>query len=154
MKLIVATDEKNGIAKDGKIPWRCKEDMEFFRFMTIGGTVIMGSKTFDSLPNPLKMRKHIILTRDKYKYPNHKCISLGDFYQLPENEDMWIIGGEFVYGVAIASKNVTEIYQSVISGDYGCDQFFPEVPNWFYQAKHITLSENCKVTKYFRWNND
>jgi dihydrofolate reductase len=67
---IVAVDSKNGIAKDGKIPWKSKTDMKFFREQTTGNIIIMGSTTLLSLPNalPLPNRINIVITRTPEKY--------------------------------------------------------------------------------------
>ena len=67
---IVAVDKKNGIAKDGKIPWKSKTDMKFFREQTTGNIIIMGSTTLMSLPNamPLPNRINIVITRTPEKY--------------------------------------------------------------------------------------
>jgi dihydrofolate reductase len=67
---IVAVDSKNGIAKDGKIPWKSKIDMKFFREQTTGNIIIMGSTTLLSLPNsmPLPNRINIVVTRTPEKY--------------------------------------------------------------------------------------
>ena len=70
IEAIVAVDSKNGIAKDGKIPWKSKTDMKFFREQTTGNIIIMGSTTLLSLPNsmPLPNRINIVITRTPEKY--------------------------------------------------------------------------------------
>lgn len=70
IEAIVAVDSKNGIAKDGKIPWRSKTDMKFFKEKTSGSIIIMGSTTLLSLPNalPLSNRLNIVVTRTPSKY--------------------------------------------------------------------------------------
>ena len=70
IEAIVAVDSKNGIAKDGKIPWKSKTDMKFFREQTTGNIIIMGSTTLLSLPNsmPLPNRINIVVTRTPEKY--------------------------------------------------------------------------------------
>ena len=65
INIIVARNNNNSIGKDNKLLYHIKEDMKRFKQLTIGHTVIMGSKTFLSLPNvePLKGRENIVLTR-------------------------------------------------------------------------------------------
>ena len=59
---IVAAVSRNGvIGKDGGIPWDLPEDMAFFKRLTMGGTVIMGRKTYESIGHPLLGRKNIII---------------------------------------------------------------------------------------------
>jgi dihydrofolate reductase len=70
VSIIVACDKHGVIGKEGKLPWRCSEDLKIFRKRTLGHAVIMGRKTWDSLPKkPLDGRPNIILTR------NQDCLS-------------------------------------------------------------------------------
>ena len=61
---VVARADNGVIGKDGKLPWRLRSDMHHFRSVTMGKPMIMGRKTFESLPRLLEGRKHIVLTRD------------------------------------------------------------------------------------------
>ena len=64
--LICAQDENGGIGQDGKLPWHISEDLKNFKALTVNSTIIMGRKTWDSLPiKPLPNRKNIILSRTK-----------------------------------------------------------------------------------------
>lgn len=69
--LIYCQDADGVIGVDGEMPWYCKSEMEWFKAATLGSVVVMGRKTWESLPNgPLKGRKNIVLTRDKnYQAP-------------------------------------------------------------------------------------
>jgi dihydrofolate reductase len=62
--LIVARAENGVIGRDGGLPWRLPEDLKRFKALTIGTPMIMGRRTFDSLPGLLPGRRHIVLTRD------------------------------------------------------------------------------------------
>ncbi len=71
MEAILATDILGGISKNGIIPWKSKEDMNFFYNKTVNNVVVMGRKTYYSLPDkyrPLKNRLNIVLTSDRDKY--------------------------------------------------------------------------------------
>lgn len=61
---IVARADNGVIARDGQVPWRIREDLRRFVAHTMGTPMIMGRKTFESFPQPLKGRRHIVLTRD------------------------------------------------------------------------------------------
>jgi dihydrofolate reductase len=64
IEAIVAYDINRGISKNGSIPWNIKDDMKFFKNVTIKNVVIMGKNTFASLSyNPLKDRLNIVITR-------------------------------------------------------------------------------------------
>ena len=60
--IIVALNEKNGIGLNNKIPWKCPEDLRWFRYITENNIIVMGRKTWESLPHrPLKNRINIEL---------------------------------------------------------------------------------------------
>ena len=102
LNIIVAVDEKNGIGKDGKIPWRNPEDLKFFKYMTIGdgnNALIMGRKTYESIPKKLDRRKIVILSRtleDEYEGNSVYSSLLSALKRLgKENyENIYICGGE------------------------------------------------------------
>ena len=129
--IIVAVDEKNGIGKDGKIPWKNPEDMKFFKYMTIGdgnNALIMGRKTFESLPKKLDRRKVVVLSRDfdsDFVYPD-LLSALKDLGK-ENHENIYICGGEQLYNEAIDKYLYlcNDIYVTKIQGDYECDTFFP-----------------------------
>jgi dihydrofolate reductase len=62
---VIARADNGVIARDGKVPWRIKEDLKRFVSHTMGTPMIMGRKTFDSFPAPLRDRRHIVLTRNR-----------------------------------------------------------------------------------------
>ena len=62
--MVVARADNGVIGKDGALPWRLPADLRHFKRVTMGSTMIMGRRTFDSLPGVLPGRRHIVLTRD------------------------------------------------------------------------------------------
>ena len=62
--LVVARADNGVIGRDGALPWRIPADLKRFKALTLGAPMIMGRKTFDSLPGLLPGRRHIVLTRD------------------------------------------------------------------------------------------
>jgi dihydrofolate reductase len=132
IEAIVAVDEEYGVAKDGKIPWKNKEDMNFFKQKTIGNIVIMGSKTLLSLPNqsPLGNRYNIILTNNKQdfleKYSSYSNICFYNYNELmyyisnvETDKTIYVIGGKQIYDLLFPICN--KIWLSVITGNYDCD---------------------------------
>jgi dihydrofolate reductase len=63
--LVVARAENGVIGRDGKLPWHLPADLRHFKQVTMGSAMIMGRRTFDSLPRLLPGRRHIVLTRDR-----------------------------------------------------------------------------------------
>lgn len=64
ISLIVARAENGVIGRDGQLPWHLPDDLRHFKALTMGTPMVMGRKTFDSLPGLLPGRAHIVLTRD------------------------------------------------------------------------------------------
>lgn len=146
MKLIVAADDKNGIAKDGNIPWTIPDDLRRFRNLTIGGTVIMGRTTWASLPEklrPLPDRENIVVSRDRDFVDNlprgvgyamsmetvavmvMQSIPRMGIFPLPSP---WIIGGASIYDEALRLRLINEIHLTRVDGDFGCDLRWSGVP--------------------------
>jgi dihydrofolate reductase len=119
MSVALIWAEANGgvIGRDGEIPWHLAEDMARFKAMTSGGIVIMGRRTWDSLPGrfrPLPGRRNIVVTRQpEWSAPGAEAVHSVDaelFAGLPEN--VWVMGGGEIYREAMpfASRlEVTEV---------------------------------------------
>jgi dihydrofolate reductase len=135
MEAVVAIDSKGGIAKNGVIPWKCKEDMQFFREKTEGHVVVMGKTTFFTLPKgPLPNRLNIVFTKTPELYghlsrPNLVFSNNPDILQRPfshpllkENYTVFIIGGSQIYDLFLPKCKTLWISQ--IPGDYHCDTHF------------------------------
>ena len=95
--LIAAVSKNNGIGLNNKLLWYNKDDLKRFKELTIGHSIIMGRKTFESLPNgALPNRKNIVLTREK-NYSNKNIFvanNINDAIQLTKNDsNPFIIGG-------------------------------------------------------------
>lgn len=147
LALIVAMDLNRVIGNKGEIPWRNRTDMQHFRETTMGHAVIMGSKTYDSLPNrakPLPGRKNIVLTRNKNRRSEHKDLCFVNSFdealkRAYEKDKMpFIIGGGEIYKMAL--DKVTDVFLTTIQEKHEGDTFFPEFPEnieWDYYPLHI-----------------
>jgi len=99
--LVVAMARNGVIGKDGAIPWHISADMKRFKALTLGHTVVMGRKTWDSLPKkPLPQRRNIVCTRDAgWSAPGAERAGLPDIgmsFLAPE-ESVMVIGGAEIY---------------------------------------------------------
>lgn len=145
IEAIVAVDAKNGIAKGGKIPWKSKTDMKFFREQTTGSIIIMGSTTLLSLPNalPLPNRLNIVVTRTPAKFTCYPKYSQLDnilfwdeetLFKFLNNQDLnknlikeelniykkiFVIGGQQIYNLLLPF--CSSIWVTTIKSDYDCD---------------------------------
>lgn len=132
MHVIVAmTMPSRGIGKNGNIPWDpIPDDMRHFRSLTIGQTVIMGRKTWESLPKkPLPDRRNVILTHG----------NMDREMRDPSNADAWIIGGGEIYGAAFAlyPDLVDTLHVTIVAQDVpDCDAFFPEIDESIFELRH------------------
>jgi dihydrofolate reductase len=108
--LIWAQSTSGVIGRDGGIPWRLPEDLARFKELTMGHTVVMGRRTWESLPGsvrPLPGRKNVVLTRQA-DYMAHGATVVGTLNDVPD-DDMWVIGGSEVYHLALAVANRCEV---------------------------------------------
>ena len=134
ISLIVAVTENNAIGKDNKMLFYIKEDLLFFKNTTINKTIIMGRKTFESLPRVLPCRKHIVLTRDKdYNVENSDVYIMHSLDKLLEevktsNEEIFIIGGEEIYRQVLQRNLADKLYITRIAKTVeDADTYFPEI---------------------------
>jgi dihydrofolate reductase len=126
---IVAAIAANGvIGKDNALPWRLREDLQHFRQLTTGHTIVMGRKTFESLGRLLPERTHVVISRNG-EYVAAGCLvanSLADaLARCAGEEEVFVIGGAEVYRQALAVADrlqITEIHR-----DFPGDAFFPDI---------------------------
>lgn len=129
--IIVATDQNNGIGKDGQMPWHFRRELQHFAKITKPHTVIMGRTTWESLPEkfrPLPDRQNIVLTtREDYQAQGAEIAhSFEQAISLSKSEKIFIIGGAKVYAQALEQLPISGIYKTELQATYDCDTFFPE----------------------------
>lgn len=117
--LIVAVAANGTIGKDGGLPWRLPSDLKRFKALTMGKPMIMGRKTFDSLPGLLPGRRHIVITRDRAWRAEGAEVahSLEDAIALADAPEVAVIGGGEIYALALPHADrieLTEVKASVI----------------------------------------
>ena len=137
-KIIACFNKKRVLGKDGHLIWRIKNDLANFKRQTLNNVVIMGRKTFESLPNqePLKNRINIIITSNKEfcidpKYDNVYIVySINDAVELCnalfDDKEIFVIGGESIYRQFMDSGLVTEMRLTIVNDEADGDVFFPE----------------------------
>jgi len=135
LKLIFARAANGVIGINGKLPWHLPEDMAHFKRSTLGAPVIMGRKTWDSLPpkfRPLPGRLNIVITRQANWQTKValRADSLAQAMALcPPQGDAWVIGGAALYRQALPLANTALVTE--IDADYEGDAFAPQFgPEW------------------------
>ncbi len=125
--LVWAQTSGGVIGKDGRMPWNLPEDLKHFSRLTRGHPVIMGRKTWDSLPprfRPLPGRRNIVVTRqtDWNEKGSQRASSLREALSICEHEaEVWVIGGAQMYGQALPLAQravITEIAKNFEGGAY------------------------------------
>lgn len=128
LSIISCMDKNRLIGRDNALPWRLPADMRWFRANTLGKPVIMGRKTFESLKQPLKDRRNIIITRDSsYSAPNCDIVSSLDAAVEavgPDVSDAMIIGGSSIYEQSL--PRCQRLYLTEIDFIFEGDSYFPE----------------------------
>lgn len=131
ISIIVAMDEKRGIGLNGNLLTYLPGDLPRFKTITSNHTVIMGRKTFDSLPRgPLPNRINIIISRNRELNIQGATVvhSLKEAVDKCNSEDeCFIIGGGEIYEEAIKIAN--KLYITHIKKTYNADTYFPEIKN-------------------------
>jgi len=144
--LIAATSENNALGKDNQLIWHLSDDLKRFKRLTQGHAVIMGRKTFESMPRALPNRKNIILTRNQAYRAEGAWIAhtIEEALQLTEGDlQPFIIGGGEIYSLLLPYTNKIELTR--VHSTFEADTFFPEInfQNWtlINEEKHLGTSE-------------
>jgi dihydrofolate reductase len=137
LSIIVAFDENRVIGCRGQIPWHISADLKHFRNMTKDCAVILGRKTFESLPHPLPDRDHYVLTRS-FKGAFHKIAprvfqvstlqwAIDLIRHTTPDKTGWVIGGAEIYRLTLDEGWVSRIVASEVKGAHDGDTFFPKL---------------------------
>jgi dihydrofolate reductase/thymidylate synthase len=175
INIIAAVTHKTfGIGQNNTIPWDIPEDLKRFSSLTKNSVVVMGRKTWDSIPNnkkPLKDRLNIVVTSNPLKYYINNKLSYNyqqsyEYSHYDDNSEnllfvtldklnetirsypeVFIIGGEFLFN--IYSKIANKIYLTVIEKEYDCDKFFSINNLENYQISEYETSKYSKEEQCF-----
>lgn len=152
ISLIAAISENNCIGKDNLLPWHLPEDLKHFKELTTGKTVLMGRKTWESIPEkfrPLPNRKNIVITtQSDFIVPEGVEIyhAINDAISAHTNEDIFIIGGATIYTQTINLADtlyITHVHQ-VVDGD----AFFPSIDQNIWKETERKNHENFSFVTY------
>lgn len=132
MKLILACDLNGGIGYKNKLPWYIPLDLKRFKNLTQNGVVVMGRKTWESLPKkPLPKRVNVVIS--KTLQPLDEAIVLPNIGRLKEANDVWVIGGSQL--VQSTWEYIHEIHLTLVLHEHICDTFIDlkKIKNNFVQ---------------------
>ena len=126
--MIAAVSSDNGLGLDNKLVWHIPRDLKHFKDLTFGHCIIMGRKTFDSLPKALPNRKNIVLSRKKdLKYKDAIVV---DTIEKAINETQgdlnpFVVGGGEIYNLFMEYSSYIELTR--IHHEFKSDTFFPRI---------------------------
>jgi dihydrofolate reductase len=124
--IVVARAQNGVIGRDGTLPWHIPADLKRFKALTMGSVMVMGRKTFDSLPGLLPGRRHIVLTRDREWRPEGVEVahSLEEALRLAGEEPVSVIGGAEIFATFLPLAQRIELTEVV--GDIPGDTVMPD----------------------------
>ena len=151
ISIVVAADIDNGIKKDNKLLCHLPKDMKMFKNLTIGSAVVMGRKTWDSLPKkvkPLSYRVNIVISKSVKNIDG--CIVVSSIVdalaECNKYENVFVIGGGEIYNQMLPFATllyITRIYHS-----FEADAFFPEICTHDWQLESSQRFKKDDKHKY------
>ena len=152
LHLIWAQDQNGGIGVNGELPWHVSEDLKQFKQLTLNSTIIMGRKTWDSLPvRPLSQRNNIVLssTNQSNATTYHSLEECLDALKKQEIDNVFIIGGRSIYKLFFHLADYLHI-SFINLKNKNINEFFPFdisiIKNEFKKIEEKNLSENALYT--------
>lgn len=126
--IVAATAQNNALGKNNSLIWHLADDLKRFKQLTLDGYIVMGRKTFESLPGLLPRRTHIVITRN----PNYKqegAVTVGSTEEalevIPAGHEIFFIGGGEIYALALNIADKIELTR--VHHEFEADTFFPEI---------------------------
>ena len=149
-KAIVAVSQNGVIGKNGDLPWNLPGDLKWFRKITMGQIILMGRKTWESLPGALAGRQNWVLSNN---LPGNQDIrvfkSIEEAINAAEGKAIFFIGGEQIYRQSL--KFCREIYISEVKLTVeGGDAFFPEFRDEFKLKETLEDNESFSIGLWIR----
>ncbi len=159
LSLIVAMDKNRLIGADNRLPWRLPDDMAWFKEKTMGKPVIMGRKTYQSIPKrfrPLPGRHNIVVTRNRdFTSPGCTVVYSIDaaIAAAGDVDEVVIVGGAQLYEQCLSQ--VTRIYLTLIDAEFDGDAYFPEIDpaDWreIYCREHTADERHAYAFTWLIW---
>ena len=146
--MIAAIGKNRELGKNNDLIWHLKEDMKFFKDQTMGKPIVMGRKTFESLPKLLPGRKHIILTKQKLDVPEevllfHNKEDVLDYIKSYQEEVM-IIGRASIYKEFLEDSNKL-VLTEIDDEDKTADTYFPYFDKNEWLKEELSTEEENNI---------
>lgn len=154
---VVAMDQQRGIGKNNQLPWHLPGDLKHFKAKTLGGVVLMGRKTYESMGRPLPGRANWVLTNNSQWQPideqhqaevgvAHDLTTLlergADEAEARGQNTLLVIGGANLFEQTLSICDRIELTR--VETDAGCDTFFPAIPPEFKTSWSSDMQQDSK----------
>jgi dihydrofolate reductase len=144
---IAAMAENRVIGKDNGMPWHLPDDFKWFKKKTMGSTLVMGRKTFESIGKPLPGRDTIVLSRSVKSIPNVQiCESLQTLNDLNVSGDIYFCGGAEVYEQTLPL--CSDLFLTLVKQSPEGDAYFPEFEDKFELKETLEDNEDFSIQHY------
>jgi dihydrofolate reductase len=151
MKAIVAMTPNRVIGKDNQIPWHLPGEQKWFKQITMGHTILMGRKTFESIGRPLPGRRNLVVTRSREIQGVEIVCDLEkfdpSFYEI-NGKDLFVIGGAEIYRALLPKCDT--IYVTMLKQEFSGDTYFPAFETSFELSEVIRETSAYDVLRYLR----
>jgi dihydrofolate reductase len=148
--LIAAIDDNRLIGHDDKLPWHIPADFKHFKETTLGHPIVMGRKTYDSLPRrPLPGRTNLVVTRSGHVEGAKSFTDIAEAISegLRESTEVFIIGGQSIYEQTIGIAN--RLLITHVDGTFEGNYWFPEIDsNEWVEARLLQTGEGFRMVEY------
>jgi dihydrofolate reductase len=150
LRAIAAMALNRVIGRANEIPWRLPEDFRWFKRTTMGGTLIMGRRTFESIGRPLPGRVTVVLSRSGFAHPGVRTApSLEALAAMPLPEPRFICGGAEIYRQAL--PRCSELYLTLVKREIpDGDAFFPPFEEAFELVEKLRETPEFDILRYRR----
>ncbi len=151
MKAIVAMTPKRVIGQNNRIPWRLRGEQAWFKEMTMGHTILMGRKTFESIGKPLSGRRNLVVTRTGNFAGVDLIRDLESFDPAPyelNGKEIFVIGGAEIYDALL--DRCDSIYATIVKEEYAGDTYFPDFGSQFEISRTIRETPEYDIFCYKR----
>ncbi|WP_298839580.1 dihydrofolate reductase [Clostridium sp.] len=150
---IVAIGDNFAIGKNNDLLWHFSKDLKRFKQITTGNTIIMGRKTFESLPGILPGRHHVVFTQNKDFVVNDERVTVINskealFAYLDDNKEYFVIGGGEIYKLLLPYCN--KIHLTQVHKEYDAEVFFPtlDYSEWNIKEDETGFIDEAETTSF------
>ena len=150
IKIIAAIGKNNELGKDNQLIWPISADLKFFKNQTMGYDIIMGRKTFETLPHLLEGRRHLVLSRKPLIIEGViVCSNIDELLENYQGKDAFVIGGAGIYKEFL--KYAKEMYLTQIDAECKeADAYFPVFDKEDYEIEILGEGHDKKINVSYK----